>query len=200
MISMSVDTKPLQKIDKELSKFPNEIPRAKAAAVKRVLAMIKTEAKRQATGEYTIKSTDFASHVQVKNDHVLVESRLLTLHHFKVKSDKSGVLVQIRKDSPAGPIKGTEVPGIRKQYVKARVAFRGGTGASGDGKVQSIVFMRTGRARLPIKAIRTLSAAQMITRDDVAENITKYASEQLNKRVTHEVNRRLERMAKRASK
>ena len=200
MVSMRVDTRGLDKIERELKKFPNEIPKAKAAAINRVLAMLKTEAKRQATAAYTIKSSDFASLARVNSDHVMVESRRLTLHHFKVKgTNRAGIMAQIKKDGPMKAFKGIEVPGIRKPTVRAKVAFRGGTGATSADKVQSNIFMRTGRARLPIKAIKTLSAAQMISREDVAEHLTKYGAEQLDKRVEHEIKRRLERLAKRAS-
>ena len=110
----------------------------------------------------------------------------------------SSVRVQIRKDRKFGPFKGIEVKGKTKT-VKAKMPFPAGTGAASAAKVQRILFMRTGASRMPVQAVRTISPAQMIAREDIRKNVEERGNEILQKRVDAEIKYRLDKMAKKAS-
>jgi hypothetical protein len=80
-----------------------------------------------------------------------------------------------------------------KRASLSRKAYLGNTGAKeGDEeKIHFIPFQRVGKSRLPIKPIKTVSVPQMVDNEDVRAEIDKRLGEGLQKRLEHNVQRRL---------
>lgn len=117
--------------------------------------------------------------VSLDNLEIKYQGRLLTPTHFSMKPTARPV-----NGSPYVVTAQIKKGGGRK--VLGSKVFLAKSGR--EGTVQ-IPFQRVGAARLPIKAIKTLSIPQMITNETVAENIHKRINEELGKRLEHNLNR-----------
>jgi hypothetical protein len=77
-----------------------------------------------------------------------------------------------------------------KRYINTYPQpFLASTGAKSAEKTQFNIFKRVGKARLPIKILRTLSVPQMITNENVTDQIQQAAQGKLNERLEHEIAR-----------
>lgn len=107
--------------------------------------------------------------------YIVYRGRLLTPTHFGMKptsrpSNKRPYIVtaQIKKSVGRKPL-----------GHRVFLASAGGEGA------KQIPFQRQGKERIPIDAIKTLSVPQMVTNEKVAENIQGRMSDELLKRLKH---------------
>lgn len=117
--------------------------------------------------------------VSLDNLEIHYQGRLLTPTHFSMKPT-------VR---PADGRAYTVTAQIKKGEGRKALSHKAFLAKSGrEGTVQ-IPFQRVGDARLPIKAIKTVSIPQMITNETVSENIHKRISEELGKRLEHNLHR-----------
>lgn len=190
MSEIIVDTEELKRVAVELSAFPKVAPKAMSAALNRTIATVKTDMRREAVAAYEVKSGDVSKSLSVKRatpNRLTAEAisvgRPIALIHFKVKPRKpptkrtnKQVLVKIKKSEGYAAV-GTKP----SAFVQ-----------SANGAVN--VFKRTGKSRLPIKRLYSLSVPQMISNEQVITRIKDKAHETLNKRVTHEIEYRLNKL------
>ncbi|HYE80873.1 MAG TPA: phage tail protein [Clostridia bacterium] len=188
-VNVIVDTKQVKQIAIELQKFPGQIPKATAQAMNRTIDHIYTQTSREVRKDYAIKDKDIKSTLRkIKatagrlGGGVVSTGRTLTLYqHFKV--------------SPANPAKG-------KRY-QVKVTVKKGRSeliktdpkpfiSTVTGKKQ--VMKREGRSHLPVTILRSLSVPQMISNEKVMSSIQESGSKMLEKRIEHEISRRLKKV------
>lgn len=85
--------------------------------------------------------------------------------------------------------------GGRKIVNTNPLPFVAKTGARSPDLTQFNVFRREGQARFPILVPRTLSIPQMITNENVGDQIETFATENLNRRLEHEITRAMTSMS-----
>lgn len=183
-----VDTKQIKKVAIELQKIPGQIPKAAAQAMNRTIDHIYTQTSREVRKDYAIKDKDVKSTLsKVKatsgrlNGAVISKGRTLTLyHHFRV--------------SPSNPTRG------KKYQVKVTIKKGKPEFIKTDPKPfintvtgQKQVMKRVGQSRLPITILRSLSVPQMVSNERVMQNIQISGQRMFEKRIEHEISRRLKK-------
>lgn len=121
--------------------------------------------------------------VSLDNIEIIYQGRLLTPTHFSMKPTAR----------PAGNVPYVVSAQIKKSEGRKALGSKVFLAKSGGEGTTQIPFQRVGAARLPIKPIKTVSVPQMITNETVSENIHKRISEELAKRLEHNMNRILGR-------
>lgn len=195
--TINIDTKPIDRISKELTGFEKEVGQATYLALNRTTEYVATQIGKIVPKSYQIKSSDVKSSLKKNlasktNLTASVESsgHTLSFAHFpftpktprKTKRSifESAVMVTIKKG----------------QKVLSRKGFVMSTGAKSEEKVQYNVFKRLGKSRFPIAPIRTLSIPQMITNEKVGEQVQQLAQVKLEERLDHEITRLMTSMDK----
>lgn len=188
-INIKIDDKELKKAVSKLSNFPKEIPKATSAALNRTITFVTKKVKKEVTSEYSIKSGEVAATFKIKkaNSSSLTASisskgRVLTLSHFPANlkagwSKSANVKVKVKRTGYK------QVNGEPQPFV-----------ASLGGNLQ-IVRRKTSKS-YPIEVLKTLSIPQMISNAKINENVSREASEQLQRRIEHEVEYRLNRLTR----
>lgn len=180
---ITVDTKQIDRLVLELKGFEKEVGEATYHALKRTVDFIATQIGRIVPKSYAIKSRDVKDtlkkiYPQKSNLSAGVQSKghTLSFYHF-----------------PHSP---KTRPANRKRY-KVKVTIKRDAGSqtvNTDPKpfiatLNGIdhVVKREGKERKPIIVLRTLSVPQMITNENVGEQIQKAAMEKFNERLEHEI-------------
>lgn len=199
-----IDTKQIDKLSSELKGFEKEVKSATRLALNRTINHVITKAGQTVSKLYAVKSTEVKATFKggikkpTNNDlstRVLSVGHTLSIAHFPhnpnnpllakmiaIRYNNSKIKVKIKKSEGYKVINGN--PG----------AFIASTGAKSDSGVQFNVFKRVGKARLPIKVIRTLSIPQMITNEVVASQVQEAATQKLSERFEHEIDRKMATM------
>jgi hypothetical protein len=185
-----IDTSKIDKLTKELQGFKPQIAEAAYFAVNRVLDQMVTQAGRIVPKNYAIKGTEVKKSFNggikrpTKQDlsgSITTKGHTLSLAHFPhsptaPSGKKYKVRVSIRK-------------GGRKVLKTHPSPFIMTTGAKSSDRTQFNVFKREGKARFPVKVIRTLSIPQMIQNTKVTEELQEFAIQKLDERLQHEIER-----------
>lgn len=174
----------IDKAESLLSDIPGAAPKAMAGAINRAVTSSRTEASRKVREKYYVKHKDVISTIKLYrassgdlSGMIISRGHLLALTKFRVTPKrpqpkrKSPVKVRVKRGE-GGPIKNAFVARMQS----------GHTG----------VFARVGKQRLPIQERFGPSVPQMLDSRDVREWVEQKASEILDKRLEHEINRRLE--------
>lgn len=174
----------IDRAERLLSHIPEAAPKAMANAINRAAETARTEAARKVREKYYIKHGDVISTIRITkaspdNLEASVVSRgsPIALSKFRITPRqpqprrRAPVIARVTKGG-GGPIQGAFV---------ARV----GSGHIG-------VFNRVGPARLPIVQRYGPSVPQMLGSPTVTEWVEQKATEKLNERLDHEINRILE--------
>lgn len=191
-----VDTKQLERLTFELKGFEKQVGTAAYHALNRTLDQVITQVGRIVPKSYAIKATEvkasFKRGIKRPSKENLTASitsygSTLSLAHFPhspqaPSSKKYKVKVTIKKDKGRTAVNTSPLP------------FIASTGTKSADKTQYNVFKREGKSRFPITVVRTLSIPQMITNENVAEQIQKIASDKLNERLEHEIIRAMTTM------
>jgi len=180
---IAVDTKQIDRLTLELKGFEKEIGEATYHALKRTVDFVATQVSRIVPKHYSVKATDVKetinkSYPSKKDLSASIQSRghTLSFYHFP--------------HTPKIPQPG------RKYKVRAKIKREGGNKvvntdpkpfiARLKGGIDHVV-KREGEKRKPIVVLRTLSIPQMITNENVGEEIQKAATEKFNERLEHEI-------------
>lgn len=196
--TITIDTKQIDKLTKELQGFEKEVGKATCSALNRTIDHVITKAGQLVTKTYAVKSTEvkesFSSGIKRPsysnlNASVTSKGHTLSFAHFPYTPKtprrgqksvfQSAVMINILKS---------------KGKVLSRKGFVASTGAMDVDKTQFNVFKRLGKSRLPIAPIRTLSIPQMITNINVGQEIQKAAEQKLAERLEHEIIRQMTTM------
>lgn len=191
-----VDTRQVNRLTIELRGFERQVGVATYHALQRTIDQTITQIGRIVPRAYAIKAKEvkesFAGGIKRPTSNDLTASitskgHTLSLAHFpftpKTPRIKRNVAVTIKKS------------GGKKIVNTNPLPFVATTGARSTDLTQFNVFRREGRARLPIKVLRTLSIPQMITNENVGEQIQTFATERLNSRLEHEITRAMTTMS-----
>lgn len=177
---ITVDSRTLSDIERQLGQFKNKAPLAISRALNRATANAKTNAAKKAREEYIIKASDVKNTISISKSTrnnlgatVVSKGERLGLHKFKV-SPKTP-----RPKKPPKSLKVSVKKGSAKQLLHAFIADISGTK----------VFERTSKARLPIRQLYGPAIPQMLGNVSVKDFIEKEAKNTLDKRLDHEVQR-----------
>lgn len=180
------NTKQLDRLTLELKGFEDKVGEATYHALNRTIDQVITKVGRIVPQSYAIKPKEvkesFKGGIKRPSKTDLTASitsrgHTLSFAHFpytpkKPRKQAKSVMVSIKKSNGK---------------VLSRNGFVATTGAKSEAKTQFNVFMRLGKERLPIAPIRTLSIPQMITNENVGEQIKNFASDKLSDRLEHEI-------------
>lgn len=194
---ITIDTRQIERLTIELRGFENKVGIATYHALQRTIEQTITQVGRIVPKAYAIKAKEvkdsFAGGIKRPSLSDLTASitskgHTLSLAHFPFTPKASGgkrrakVAVMIKKGEGKKVVNTSPLP------------FVATTGARSADLTQFNVFRREGRARLPIHVLRTLSIPQMITAENVGDQIQEFASAKLNERLDHEIVRAMTSM------
>jgi hypothetical protein len=167
----------LERAIKLLAGVPQGISKAVSVALKRAGAKAKTEAGTYAAREYTLSKSEFMKRVEVRTDIresggsmismcINFRGAVIPLIMFQVRYGKGSIIHAQVKRSGGGEIHSAFAARI---YGPIRI------------------FERVGKARLPVEQKFGPSGAQMMSNDDIVEDMTKTIQETFDERLEHEV-------------
>lgn len=193
-VEIIVDAKSVQRAVIELKSFPAEMPKAIAPALNRTVDHMATLTSREVRKEYAIKSKDIMDTITKKKASpsnlsagITSHGRTLTLYnHFRVSPK-----------SPTGKKYKVKVA-IKKGKMQTIATEPKPFIASANNSTQ--VFKRTGKARTPIVVLRSLSVPQMVSNEATYARIQTQAAEMLEKRIDHEINRKIDKITRSVTK
>ena len=186
---VEMELKGMDKVFKGLKKSEQITAKAVNATSRDFKSRAPSWISQEVNKQYTIKKKDVATSkkgtrvkgkvkvagVVLDNTEIQYIGTVLTPTHFKmtprVRPKKSHYVVNV------------EIMRGKKKSLPSNV-FLGGTGSD----IQ-IPFRRETKRRLPIKALKTISVPQMITQQKVSKNIQKRITVELDKRLEHNLQR-----------
>lgn len=178
---IQIDEKKIAEVEAALSHIPGATPIAIARAINRATQQAKTEAVKKVRERYIIRATDVNSTIRI--------IRATAARPIAIIRSRGSVmpLSKFRYTRPRSPgVKGTTP-------AKARVLKAGGNKPIKSAFVAQMssghtgIFVRAGKARLPIDQKMGPSVPQMLGHDSVIEHVEQVAQEILPKRLDHEV-------------
>lgn len=182
MIEIKADA--LQRVERLLGGIKDAAPKAVSNAINRSLFAARAEAVRAVTKEYVIRAGEVRKVMVIKKagmsmlvGTVFAVGSPIALSKFDVSPKRPGGK---KKKILTARVKKT---GGRKPIKKAFIS----TTASGH----TGVFIRTSAKRLPIQQLHGPSIPQMLGADSVSKQIEARASDMLEKRLDHEIDRML---------
>lgn len=185
--TMTIDTSRLNKVVDGLEDFRKQMPAAFTSALNRTLKHVETRTGRFVKQHYNVSVKEIRDSISSSKATysrprawIRVRSRRFTLARFLpggLGSTSKRARVKVKKSAGRKQVKGNP-----KAFVQQ----------SPDGNTH--IFRRKGRTRYPIDVLRTLSPTQMVQNIDVYEEIQNSANEMLEKRITHEIDRRLKKV------
>jgi hypothetical protein len=192
--SIFINTKQIDRLVIELKGFHKEVGEATCNALNRTIDHVITKVGQIVPKAYAIKAAEvkesFRGNVKrpsKTNLNVSIESRghTLSFAHFP-HLPQTPVIAQSLGSTH---IKARVKVKIKKSSgnVPSKTGFIAKTGAKSADKVPFNVFHRIGKSRLPIAPIRTLSIPQMITNENVEEQILAAAQKKFDERLEHEI-------------
>jgi hypothetical protein len=196
---ITIDTRQIQRLTIELRGFENKVGIATYHALQRTIDQTITQVGRIVPKAYAIKAKEvkdsFAGGIKRPSTSDLTASitskgHTLSLAHFPFTPkapQKSG-----RRRKVAVTIKKS---GGKKVINSSPLPFVATTGARSIDKTQFNVFRREGKSRLPIHVLRTLSIPQMITNENIGNQIQEFASAKFDERLQHEIVRAMTSMS-----
>lgn len=205
MAEISIDTTKLENLSKVMKKAPPEIAqKALPAAVNRTLTTVSTQMQKEITTRYKIKKSDITGGKKYKSEssnnlitvkkassknpsgQLTVRGSTLTLSRFlqgqKVPISHKGKTMKAikRLKSPKVQVKRGGVKSVNRAFIQRA---KGTTG----------IFVRDENNKL--RMLRTLSVAQMAGNKEVLKVAEQTAIDTLEKRMVHEIEYRLNKMA-----
>lgn len=186
-----IDTTQLDTLTKELRGFEKEVATATYHALNRTIDQVITHTARAVKRNYAIKDKmkdikdTFRGGIKRPTKTELTASltsrgRTLSFAHFPYTPKR-----RLKKHKPV------KVQIKSGGQITSQKGFVAHTGARSAEKIQYNVFKRLGIKRLPIAPIRTLSIPQMISNEEVSDQIQKFAQEKFNERLEHEITREI---------
>ena len=189
-------------LKKTVADFKSRGPAWVSAAVVEHYGIKKSEVKDTMTGAKKIGSVKISGTL-VDNIALEYRGRLLTPTHFKMKPAK--IPTKRAKDfrrvpgagvngasSDVAMVKPPAPYSVTAEIKKGKRVNLGSSVFLGSNKGAGVIpFQRSGDGRTPVESIKTVSVPQMITNEQVAEQIQKNIDEGLSKRLEHHAEREL---------
>ncbi len=182
MIEFSAES--IKKAERLLGGIQDALPQAQVNAINRSLEAGRAEAVRSITKEYIIRTGDVRKAINIKKailnkptGAISSVGSPIALSKFNVSAGKPG-----KKAVLTAQVKRS---GSRKPIKKAFIA------TANSGHVG--VYIRAGKARLPLVQLHGPSIPQMMGAENVIKKIEARAAEILDSRMEHEISRVLDR-------
>jgi hypothetical protein len=186
-----IDTGRIETLIVELRGFEREVGEATYHALNRTMDQVITQIGRIVPKDYAIKAKEV-------KDSFRGGIKRPTRSNLEASLTSKGNALSLAH-FPHSP----STPSSRKYKVKATIKKNGGrkiiqstpkpfvmtTGARSAEGMQYNIFKREGAERLPVKVLRTLSIPQMITNENLTEEIQNFATDKFNERLQHEIER-----------
>jgi len=203
---ITIDTREIERLTKELKGFEKEVAEATYHALNRTVDFTYTQIGKLVPKSYAIKKNDVLSTLKKNKPSsssleasVTSTGRRLSFAHFPFTPKtprRQTVMVQIKRS---------------KGKIASKKGFVAPTGAKDPDKIPFNVFKRIGKIVVPEKGryagkvykrgpkkgqpyrremiapIRTLSVPQMITNEKVGEQVQQLAQDKLEERLNHEI-------------
>ncbi|MFD0710632.1 phage tail protein [Paenibacillus sp. GCM10027626] len=186
-MKISIDSKQIKQATIGLNFVQKNIPKAFGSALNRVGQQVKTAASKEIRKTYDIKASDVKKYGNIK----VTKTESSTLQLLLTSKGPNIPLIRF-KTRPSKP------PKRRPNVLNASVKRSGGKAIPGafvagmkSGHIG--VFKRVSKKRNPIKELYGPAVPIMLGDDGVAESLNRVASEGMNKRLDHEINRVLGR-------
>jgi hypothetical protein len=169
-------------VQRQLDQLQREVAeQAMVRAINGTLNQAKTRMVRAITAEFNIKASAVRESLRVRGASRKVglyqvegflespskRGRSRNLIHFGAKQTATGVQVQIKRVGPKKIIRGAFI-------------------AKKDNKYGGVVFMRTGKSRLPIEAKQTIDVGQMFNTKRVNELVVRFMQDKFTEVFTRE--------------
>lgn len=180
---IKLDDSEIERAFAVLKRVPNGVPKAVRSSLNKTISGVRTDAKREATASYEVKSSAVHKSITIQKASgsaleaiALSRGRPIPLSSFKVKPKK------VQRKGPKGrKISVSVKKGTSTTLDNAFVAqFRSGNTA---------VVERKTKRRLPIRKLYGPSIPKMIENDKVMDTIKAKAKDRLSKNFAHEVDR-----------
>lgn len=199
---IEIDGEALFKVVEALKNTPKEIRPAIAHAINKTMDSTVTQVKREVAAEYTIKQKDIAQAITKKRATVsnltgaaIAEGGQVALYKFKhtpVQPPPKQIYIQ--------PVKAQ----VKKSGGKKLVARNGNKAFIQTINGKHMIWVRKSKRRFPIEKLYAMSVPQMITdKNDSKGSIQRIKArtqEMLEKKVEQEINYRLLKLGKEATK
>jgi hypothetical protein len=184
-----IDTSGLRGMMERLNELPKaEIPKAYVSAINRTLDHMYTNTAREVKDVYNVKVSEIKNSTTKRKASgrrtsawLIIRSRRFTLGRFLpggLGSKSKRTRVKIKKAGGYLPVGGSPKPFLQR--------LKGNTH----------IMRRVGQKRYPVDVLRTLSPTQMVENEKVLDKVRPAAQEMAIKRLNHEIDRRLRRIAK----
>jgi len=200
-LTIKLDTSELKKMDKIVkANAPKAMKSALTRALKSGVATFEGS-KEGAPSVYNIKKAELEEATKIRGTAIVVKSRLYTIgqspSHFKMTPGKytsqKGILLKPatkkdkRKKKASSKKRKIATASIKKNQQKTlKHAFIANPAAFNHGHV--MLWERTGKGRM-IAPIRSVSAAQMLSNEEIQDNVMNAITEMYEKRLDHEIKR-----------
>lgn len=175
-VSLSIDTKDIEKKLKKLKLFPKHARKAANSAINRTLTFTNKRINQEIRKSYNIKTAEIKGTITIKKSNpntlrgeINSSDRRLSLGRFQRGKFKRGKPVKVKVTKTVKTV---------NTNPKAFVISLNGN---------NHVAKRTGKKSYPIEVLRTLSVPQMITSKRVEPTVSKESQEYLLKRTNHEI-------------
>lgn len=186
---ITIGVENLKKVSKDVGKLVHVSTYALAAAIKRTTAFARTQIAKSIREKYEIRAGTIRSKTSIRQQ--ATPARPMAVLQVK---DATQSIYPNFKVSPRLRRKKSYRVSVTIKKGSPRV-IRGGAflpkGSSTKQKQQ--IWMRQGKARLPVVALHTLSVAQMVN-DEVGQEIHVKIGEELKKRLAHELEFRMKKL------
>lgn len=180
-------------IKKTTSDFKSRAPAWVAAAVSETYGIKKAEITKAKSGAKAVGKVK-VSGILVDNVQITFSGRVLTPTHFRMKPTKRPTS---KKDESGRTTRKARKYTVTAEIFKGKRKVLGSNVFLGTNKgTGQIPFQRTGKARTPIEAIKTVSIPQAITNEIVASQIQKSIDEGLTKRLEHHMKQAIAKQSK----
>jgi hypothetical protein len=179
MVALQIDATQMRKLERAVRDIKDGVPKAVSPAINRALDKGRTTVRREIRKVYLIKQKDIPIQIKRANRATLsgeiqIRDGMLPLGKFQVR--------------PPGV-----QTGKNRRILFARVKKGGGGSLPGAFNVAAGdytgPFVRTGKNRLPIRRLLTISAPIMASQPNVGPNVNREMGDALAKRLDHEMNR-----------
>jgi len=209
MATYQVEARGLKEIDDFLLRCREEFPDVLRLSINHAVDRSRTEAWKQVRAKYTMKQESFykryfrhkATKQNLSGKAFIDRSPAVALHEFKTAITKKGVKVTITKAGGAKLIGGSfHMQGIKELPVFLRKHQRSGLvlGSMDPAIAQRIPWKRLVQqgklpkeARLPIKKLYSLSAAQVVDDGEILESVMETSAVDFETELARQIDRML---------
>lgn len=204
MADISINASGLDTLSRALERFPDIAAKALPPAINRTLSTVNTKLQKEITTKYKIKKSDLNGGGKYKSEksNNLIKIKKATSHSMDGRIDVRGSTLNLSRflmgnKSPVSHKGKTKKQILKIKFPKVQVMKGSSKIVKGafiqNAKNATGIFNRNQNGKL--RMLRTLSIAQMAGNKEILKVAEETAIETLEKRIEHEMEYRMNRMA-----